>query len=174
MLDSRPRTSSPAQALAADAVAVLGVLLLLALAAGLLWPHLVDPVQVVLTPDGAVSDEVALAQQFDDDGWYAVLAAAGGTLAGAVLTVWRSRDPVRTVLLLAVGAFLAAWVMAQVGSAVGPPTAATAFEGARVGTTAPAPVDVHAAAAYLVWPMAALFGAVVVLWSRPESHRDAG
>lgn len=172
MLDSRPRTVSSARALAVDAAVVLGVLLLLAVAAGLVWPHLVDPVEVVLTPEGAVSDEVALAQQFDDDGWYAVLAAVGGALAGALLTWWRSRDPVATVLLVVVGAFFAAWVMAEVGAAAGPPPAETALAGAQVGATAPAQVAVHATAAYLVWPIAATFGAVVVLWSGRGTDPD--
>ena len=158
MLDSRSRTVPPAsptstaRALAVDAAVVLGVLLLLAVAAGLVWPHLVDPVAVVLTPEGAVSDEVAPAQQFDDDGWYSVLAAVGGALAGVLLTWWRSRDPVATVLLVLLGAFAAAWVMAEVGAAA-------------------APLAVHAAA-YLVWPIAATFGAVVVLWSGRGTDPD--
>src|SRR3712207_3480995 len=112
------------------------------------------------------SDEVALAHQFDDDGWYVVLAAVAGALAGGVLMLRRTRDPVVTVLLLVAGAAAAAWVMARVGTAVGPPDPTTLLARADPGTTADAQVEVHAIAAYVVWPIAALFGAVVVLWSR--------
>src|SRR3712207_8429827 len=59
------------------------------------------------------SDEVALAHQFDDDGWYVVLAAVAGALAGGVLTLRRTRDPVVTVLLLVAGAAAAAWVRSE-------------------------------------------------------------
>jgi hypothetical protein len=177
MLDTRPSTAASRapsrRLLAGDAAAVLGVLLLLGVLAGLLWPHLVDPVEFERTANGITADEVALAQQFDDDGWYVVLAAVAGAVAGGALTLWRDRDPVATVLLLLVGASLAAWVSTQVGTAVGPPPVRGVLEHARVGTTAPAPVQVQAWAAYLVWPIAALFGAVVVLWSRRGSHPDA-
>jgi hypothetical protein len=177
VLDSRPRSSPAvrppaARPLVTDAVVVVGVLLLLAVVAGLLWPQLVEPVRYVRTRQGIVSDEVALARQFDDDGWYVVLAAVGGALAGGVLTWWRSRDPVATVLLLLVGAVAAAWVMAQVGTAVGPPSPETVLADADVGAAAAAQVQVHALAAYFVWPIAVLFGAVVVLWSRRWSPRD--
>ena len=170
MLDSRPGTASPAspatRALATDAAVVVGVLVLLGVLAGLVWPQLVDPVVYVRTRDDVVSDEVALAEQFDDEAWYAVLAAVVGVVAGTVLSLWRRRDPLATVLLLVVGAGLAGVVMAAVGTALGPPPAVSVLEDARVGATAPDAVVLRASSAYLVWPIATLFGAVVVLWSR--------
>jgi hypothetical protein len=176
VLDSRPRAVSratpPARGLLGDAAVIVGALLALGVVAGLIWPHLVDPVQVVRTQTGLVSDEVALAHQFADDGWYVVLAAVAGAVAGAVLTVWRSRDPVATVLLLLAGAVLAAAVMAKVGTAVGPPDPTTVLADADPGATAAAQVEVHAFAAYLVWPIAVLFGATVVLWTRRLSHHE--
>src|SRR5215213_5255007 len=83
---------------------------------------------------------------------------------------FRDEDPVATVLLLVVGAAAAAWVMAQVGHAVGPPSPGPVLADARIGATAPAEVEVHALAAYLVWPIAVLFGAVAVLWASRGSH----
>ena len=160
----------PARALLTDAAIVIGVLLLLAVLAGLLWPQLVDPVQFTRTRQGVVSGEVQIARQFDDDGWYVVLAAIIGAVAGGVLTWWRSRDPVATVLLLVLGAAAAAWVMALVGHAVGPPSPGPLLADARIGATAPDEVKVHALAAYLVWPIAVLFGAVAVLWASRGSH----
>jgi len=155
-----------------DAVVVLGVLLVLGLVAGLLWPQLVDPVRFVRTANGISSDEVQLAHQFDDEGWYVVVAVVAGALAGAVLTAWRSRDPLATLVLLLVGASLAAWVMTKVGEAVGPPAVTSVLRDAEVGATAPGPVEVRTWAAYLVWPISALFGSTVVLWARRGSHDD--
>ena len=177
MLDSRPRTASPgtsSRPLYADAAVVLGVLLLLGVLAGLLWPQLVDPVLYVRAPDGVAADEVQLAEQFDDDGWYAVLAAVAGAVAGGALTLWRDRDPVATVVLLLLGACLAAGVMDLVGEVVGPPPAEVALADAPEGTTAPDAVEVRAVAAYCVWPIATLFGAVVVLWTRGGPDVEVG
>ena len=149
MLDSRPRAlssvSSSASGLLGDAVAVLAVLLTLAVAGGFLWAQLVDPL-----PEPALT-EATLALQFDIDGWYVVLAAVAGAAAGLVLTLWRTRDPVATVLLLVAGAALAAWFMAVTGEVV-------------------SDLVVTALSAYLVWPITALLGAVVVLWARRGSH----
>ena len=174
MLDSRQRTAhrstASSRGLRADTALVLGVLLLLGLAAGLVWPQLVDPVVFTRTADGIVSNEVALAEQFDADGWYVVLAATAGVLAGVVLTLWRDRDPVATVVLLLLGSCLAAWVMKEVGTALGPPDVRGVLQDAGVGTTAPDRVAVRATAAYAVWPMATLLGAVAVLWTRRASH----
>ncbi len=109
---------------------------------------LVDP----LPTTGAVTEEM-LAHQFDVDGWYVVLAAVAGAAAGGILTLWRTRDPVATVLLLVAGAAVAAWLMAAIGAAA-------------------SDLELDAVAGYLVWPIASLFGAVVVLWSRRESHPE--
>ena len=176
MLDSRPRTAhrptSSSRGLLADAAAVLGVLLLLGLVAGVVWPQLVDPVVFTRTADDVASGEVALAEQFDADGWYVVLAAVAGVVAGVVLTLWRDRDPVATVVLLLLGSCVAAWVMQQVGTALGPPDAREALRDAAVGTTAPDRTTVRATAAYAVWPMATSLGAVAVLWTRRASHDE--
>ena len=150
MLDSRPRTLSPGSSTASgvltDAAAVLVVLLPLAVVAGLLWALLVHPLQI----EGGLT-ETTVARQFDIDGWYVVLAAVAGAAAGLALTLWRTRDPVATVLLLVAGAALAAWAMAATGAVA-------------------SDLEVTAFAAYFVWPIAALFGAVVVLWARRGSH----
>jgi uncharacterized membrane protein YeaQ/YmgE (transglycosylase-associated protein family) len=130
-----------------------------------LWPQLVDPVLFTRTANGITSDETALAHQFDADGWYVVISAVGGAMAGAVLTSWRGRDPVVTVLLLVVGAALAAFVMRELGTALGPPPVQPVLRGAKVGATAPAPIDVHARAAYVVWPVATLLAAALALWT---------
>ena len=176
MLDSRPRTAtaptSSSGSLLADAAVVVGVLLLLGAVAGVLWPQLVEPVVFTRTADDIVSDEVALARQFDGDGWYVVLAAVAGAVAGVVLTLWRQRDPVATVLLLLLGSCLAAWVMKELGTALGPPDVRGVLQDAEVGATAPDQVAVRATAAYAVWPMATLLGAVAVLWTRRASHEE--
>lgn len=170
--DGRPRL----RALLVDAGVILGAFLLTGLVAGILWPHLVHPVTVMRTNAGIVTDELALSYRIGNDGWYSVLAAVGGLVLGIVLVAWRRTHEVVTVLLVTSGAFLAAWVCAAVGTALGPEDPQKALAHAAVGATAPDRVTVSAHAAYLVWPIAAVIGALVVLWRpfAPRSRSDDG
>lgn len=156
--------------LALDAVVVIGAFALAGLAAGVLWPHLVRPVTVTRTNAGIVTGELDLSHRIDNDGWYSVLAAVGGLVLGVVLVLWRRSNEVVTVLLVTSGSFLAAWLSAVLGTALGPGDPQKALAHAAVGATAPDRVTVSAHAAYLVWPIAAVVGAVVVLW-RPFTPR---
>ena len=156
-----------------DAVLVVVAFGLVAVLAGLLWPRLVDPVVVTRTAEGTATGEVGLAERFDNDGWYVVLGACLGVVLGLALTAWQlhRRRPEATALAAVVlGAALAAWLMARVGTAVGPPDPAAVLAGADVGATAVDQVRVAAEAAYLVWPTAAVLGALLVLWG-PRSDR---
>jgi MFS family permease len=159
--------ASTTRSLVVDVVVVLAAFLLVGALAGLVWPHLVDPVVVTRAPDGVASDEVALAERFDNDGWYMVLAGGCGLLLGLVLTIWRRTHEVVTLLAVVAGAFLAAWVMAGIGRLVGPEDPERVLADARVGTTASGVVTVTAEGAHYVWPIAAVIGALIVLWSPP-------
>jgi MFS superfamily sulfate permease-like transporter len=147
-----------------DATVVLGGFLLAAVAVCLVWPQLVDPVTVTRTEVGTVVGEAELGQRFDKDAWYVVLAAVAGLVLGIALTAWRRSHEVATVLLVAAAACLAAWISAVVGTWAGPEDPERLLARAEVGTTAPEQVRVDAPAAYLVWPIAAVTGALVVLW----------
>lgn len=160
-----------------DAVLVIVAFGLVAVLAGLIWPRLVDPVVVTRTEAGTATGEVAIAERFDNDGWYAVLAGGLGLVLGVALTAWqlhRRRDEVSALTAVVLGAALAAWLMSRVGTAVGPPDPATVLAEADVGATALDQVRVTARAAYLVWPIAAVLGALLVFWrpadSRPRRH----
>lgn len=160
--------------MAVDIVVVLAAFLLAGVVAGLLWPRLVDPVIVSRTRLGLVTDEVGLARRFGNEGWYAVLGGTGGLTLGAVLTGWRRTHEVVTVLVVAAGALLAALVSARLGTWVGPDAPEQLLAGAGVGETAPAQVRLAAEAAYLVWPVAALLGSIMVLWAAPRTSSSEG
>ena len=149
--------------LSGDGVVVIGIFLVLGLAGGVLWWLLVDPAAYTKTRDGGVMSEAALRRQFSADGVYAVIAAVTGLVTGLVLTWWRSRDPLLTSLLLVLGAALAAAVMALTGYLLGPGDPATALREARLGAQVPLRLEVDTLSVYLVWPVAVLAGALVVL-----------
>jgi len=174
MTDPEPPVEGPARqeaaqsrALLRDAVVIVGVFLLLGLLAGLVWPHLVDPVTVTRTEQGLSTDELSLSHRFDNDGWFAVLGLAGGLLGGLCLMAWRRTHEVVSLLVVTGAAFLASWLASVVGTATGPGDPRTVLRDADVGAVAAGRVVVSSEAVYYVWPIAALVGALLVLWSPP-------
>jgi uncharacterized membrane protein YeaQ/YmgE (transglycosylase-associated protein family) len=151
---------------AADAAVVLGSMAVLGLVCGVLWWLLVEPAEFTKLESGGAMGEVELGRRFAADGWYVVLAAVAGLLAGVALTWWRSRDALLTAALLLVGAVVAAVLMEQVGQLLGPPDPRPVLAAAEVGAKVPTQLEVDAFTVYLTWPVAVLAGALVVLWGR--------
>ncbi len=151
-----------------DLVAVLGVYLALGLLAGVVWWALYDPALFTKGEGGGLGmGEVELAKRFNADAWYAVIASVVGLVSGTALTWWRGRDPLLTPALVLVGAVIAASVMATLGGWLGPADPQSIAATVQVGASVPAPLDVDTFACYLVWPLTALLGSLIVLWSPP-------
>lgn len=166
--------TSARRAVAGDVVAVLGTFAVLGAVCGVAWWLVVDPAVYTKAADGgAVMSELEMAKRFRADGWYAVLAVVAGFLAGLVVTAWRSRDQLLTTLLLVPGAAAAAVVSAAVGRLLGPEPHETVLARAAEGARVPVELTVSSAAIYLLWPVAVLAGAVLVLWSSPRVPRPA-
>lgn len=156
-----------------DAIAVLGTSLVLGLVGGLLWWLLTEPALFTVGEGGTLGmGEVELADRFSATGWFAVLAAVLGGLSGGFLTWWRDRDPILTAVLLVVGSVVGTVAMVVVGRLLGPPDPAVAAASASPGDLVPAALEVGAGVVYLVWPIAALAGALVVLWSPSDDRGE--
>lgn len=171
------RSREPAAAAARDAVAVLGLFLAVGLVCAVAWWLLVDlPVYTSTGRGEGAMEQLELAKRFNIDGWYAVLGAVGGFLAGLGLTWWRSRDYLRTVVLLLPGAGIGAATTALVGGLLGPDDPRVALASAARGEGVAVALQLSADVAYLVWPIAALAGALMVLWSSagPSRPGDVG
>ena len=157
-----------------DVLVALAAFVVAAVVVGALWPQLVDPVVVEVTELGLLTDEVALGERFDTVGWYSLLGAGSGLLLGAILTARGRAHEVATLLAVLAGACLAAWLSARVGTWLGPGDAEQALAGAEPGSTAEERITLTTDAAYLTWPIAALLGSTLVLWSRPGGREPAG
>jgi hypothetical protein len=155
-----------------DTIAVLGVFVVLGVLCGLAWWLLVDPAMYTKVKGGGSMGELQLGKQFDSDGWYTLIAAVTGLVAGAVLTWWRSRDFLLTTVLVVIGAGLAAAAMALTGHLLGPGDPDAALAAAKVGQHVPMQLSVTGKVTYLVWPIAVLVGTLLVLWSPPRTARD--
>ncbi len=138
--------------------AVAGVL------GAVLWWQLSDLPQVTKSGSSATLSPEELTKQVSADGWYFVIAAVGGLVSGIALLVWRRRDPLVMVVLVVLGAGLAAWLMLRVGLALGPEKEVTALKGAADGTQVSEQLRLRAPGIAWVWPLSASFGALVYLW----------
>lgn len=172
------------RAAARDVAVVLGGLVVLGVLCGVLWSLVVTPAELTRLPNGGALNETALGAQFGADGWYAVIAATTGLVAGFVLMAWRSRDALWTAAVLVLGALVAAALMAVVGHLLGPADPRDTLAAAKVGTKVPESLNLGVrpvspfgpylkgtAMFYLAWPVSALAGCLAVLLARvPASH----
>jgi hypothetical protein len=159
-------------AVARDVGVVVGAFLVAGLVVGLVWPQVVEPVTVTRNQFGLQTGEVALAHRFGHDAWYSLLGGGAAMLLGVVLTLWRRAHETATLVVIVLSALLAAWLSSAVGTAIGPEAAEVVLADAEMGTSAPDQVLVTAEAAYLAWPLAAVLGAVLVLWAPSGRGRE--
>lgn len=166
-------TSAP-RSLVTDALIVFGWFAVAGVIGALVWWQATPLPKVRKTAEGAVYDNNALVSQVGIDGWFFVIALVLGLVSGVVLLAWRSRNPVLMVLLVALGAGLASWLMIHLGLALGPGEETAALSGAPNGTRVSMQLDLHATGVAWIWPIAALLGALVQLWvlRKPDGEPD--
>lgn len=148
------------------AARLIGELALAAVALGLvaavLWSNLAPDVQVEITADGVRVGTAQARRQFGVDGWFAVLAAGGGLLLGVVGLARHRRHPVGTLIALVAAGLAAAAVHWSVGVLLGPDPVVERMAGLAPGSRISMPLEINALAVVLVWPIAALIGALLV------------
>lgn len=151
------------------ALALVGVL------AGVVWEWVWNPtIGVVVGHEWSAGSAAGLQQEFSATGWYVVVAAIAGLLAGIAVALVADRAPLLTLLGVVVGSALAAWLMLVVGSALGPPDPARAARTAHEGTRLPNDLTVSGWSPLFALPTGALVGLVVVfIGSRRDSSRIA-
>jgi len=154
-----------------DAAVVLVWFAVAGVLAALVWWQVTPLAEFTRSTTSGQMGEDQLGRQVSADGWYFVIAAAGGLVSGVALTALRRRDPLVTVVLVAFGALLAAGLMTWVGLWVGPGNPDTALLHAAVGDKVPVQLKTHASGVAFVWPITALLGAVGVLWGIDDHRR---
>lgn len=165
-------TGSGAAPVLADLRWVVACFLLAGILGGVLWAVLVTPAKVTRVQDGIAADTIQMTTLFPMDGWYALIAMVLGLAAGVTLALLRRRDPLLMVVLVALGASLAAYVMKLIGIALGPADPVRTLAKAALGTVADAQLRIDAWVVYLVWPLAATAGVLVVLLFTSSKESD--
>lgn len=155
-----------AQPRVAGTARLAGELVLAAIALGLvaavLWSNLAPEVQGELTATGVRVGTAQARRQFGVDGWFGVVAAGGGLLLGTVAFARHRSRPVGALVVLAVAGAVAAAVQWSVGVLLGPGPVSERAAGLQAGSMISMPLEVNAPAVFLVWPIAAIVGALLV------------
>jgi hypothetical protein len=158
-----------------DAVIVAAWFVVAGLVGGWVWAQVTSLPQVTKQGNSATVPADELAKQVGMDGWFFLIAAVGGVLSGVLLLVWRHRDPLLTVALVALGGGLASWLMLRTGEALGPGDPIAALRKLPNGAHVSEQLHLHAQGVAWVWPIAAAFGALLYLWvfSKPGGDQSA-
>lgn len=161
---TEPRRSSRTSGVLLDVGIVLGWFLVAGVVGAVLWWQLTDLPQATRAQGAVVVEADQLGKEVNIDGWFFVIALVGGLVSGIVLTLWRRRDALLTVVLVTLGGGLASFVMVQLGRLLGPVSEVDALRHKADGAHALMRLQVHATGVLWVWPAAAALGALVYLF----------
>lgn len=145
-----------------DVAIVLVVFAVVGAVAGALWELWWTPPTGVVVDHAWVPDDVGVRDLFTGTGEYVVIAMVAGLLAGAGCAWFVDRVEVLTLAAVVAGSLLAAWLMLEVGGALGPPDPSLAARTAADGTALPGALEVSGTGALVTLPAAALAGLAVV------------
>ncbi|MCW2854802.1 MAG: hypothetical protein JWR52_417 [Marmoricola sp.] len=166
--EPRPEPAEQVRLAAIDLGVIAAWFLVAGLLGALIWWQVTPLAEYTRTSDNGVLDEQQLGKQFATDGWFFTIALAGGLLSGIVLALWRRRDPIVTVVLLALGGVFATAVMMQAGLLFGPANPGDVLKTVAVGAKVPLQLKTSAGTVWIAWSMGAMFGALGVLWLGPD------
>ncbi|GAA5151100.1 hypothetical protein GCM10023340_29410 [Nocardioides marinquilinus] len=152
-----------------EAAVVLLVFAAVAVGAAWLWHRLANPADgTVLDGRWVESGRVQgdfLVLDFDDlrgsfgiVGWYAVIGLVGGVLLGTLAALACRRSELVTLVAVAAGSVLAAYVCLKVGGALGPADPNQLAATADPLTVLPGRLGFDDHAPLVVWPLGALLG----------------
>jgi hypothetical protein len=154
-----------------DLALVLVVFAALGAVGAVLWHQLVHLPHYTRTAAGGSMDQVQLTRVIGIDGWFFVLALVLGLLGGAALLLVRPAEPVEMVVLVALGAAFASWLMLHLGLQLGPGDPGAALRAAATGTDVPVRLKPQASGVEYAWPIGAVLGALVILLTTTPHSR---
>ena len=157
-------TRPPLVATALDAAIVLVWFAAAGVLGAVVWWQVTTLPKVTKAGDSATLAPEELVKQVQSDGWFFVVAAVGGLLSGVALLLWRRRDPILMVVLVALGGGLASWLMIHVGLVLGPGPVLEALRGLPEGAHVSTQLKLYAPGIAWIWPVAAVLGALMELW----------
>lgn len=157
----RPSTSLPLRA-ASQVVAVIALFAVGGALAGVVWEWLWTPQSGVVVEGEWLLDTEALRADFSGTALYVLVAAVTGLLLGTLAAMLFDRHEIATLVAVAAGSALAAWLMWRVGQSLDPPDPHLVARTAKDGTRVPGRLEVAGRSPFTALPAGALLGLIVV------------
>lgn len=154
-----------------QALIVIAVFAVAGALCGVLWEHLWTAPRGVVVDHQWFTDEEGLRGEFSGTGLYVLVAAAAGLLVGLVTSFLFDRAELVTLLAVAAGSVLAAWLMLVVGQHLGPPDPGRLAETAKEGTKLRGHLMVAGKSPYTAFPAGALVGLTMVFFGATKRNR---
>ena len=129
--------------------------------AGVVWEWLWTPPSGVVIDHELLLDGEGLRADFASTGLYVLIAAVAGLLLSVLLGVLLDRHEVATLVGVAIGSALAAYLMLRVGAALGPPDPAPLARAAEDYTRIPDALRVSERSPFTAFPGGAMIGLIV-------------
>lgn len=168
------RTSRTTSSTVVQAGVIVVVFALVGALAGVVWEWLWTAPVAVAAQHAVQPTFDTVRAEFSGTAWYVVVASIAGLLTSIALAMFFDRHEIVTLVAVVVGSLVAAWVMARVGGALGPPDPATVAADAKDGTEIALNLTVHGKTPFLALPAGALLGLVVVFFGAGRMPRNAG
>lgn len=156
--------ATPAPGVVGDIAWILGYFVVAGVVAGLLWWKVIDPPYFVRNSQGAVMDQAQLSRRVQADGWFATIGVVAGLVGGVVLTRWRDRLPLLTVLLGFVASLAGGLLALKLGTTLGHNDVSSLVKAAKPGAHVTDSLRVISKMVLAAWPVGFLVGSVAVLW----------
>jgi len=170
-----PRMSAARLSPAVQALLSVAVLAGVGALAGVVWDWVWTPTRgVVVNHEWNAGDALGLQHEFSATGWYVVIGALAGLVAGIVVAALFDRAPLLTLASVVVGSALAAWLMLVVGTALGPADPAGIARTADDGTRLPQQLEITGASPWIALPVGALIGLIAVFVGLSTRRSRAG
>ena len=161
------------------AALVLGLFAVTGAGLGVVWEHVWQPSQgLVVRREWFVVDSefrydpAGLRNQFSGTGLFVVIGGAAGLVLGGLMALLARRDELLVLGTVAVGSVVAAVLMWQVGTRLGPADPQVLALTAERGTVLPDHLALGSPGALLVWPLASLVALCAVFLLIPGRHRE--
>jgi hypothetical protein len=155
------------------ALGVLASYLLVGALCGVLWEWIwTPPTQFVQQHQLFYTDYASLRRVFDGTGLYAIISVIASALVALVVCLLTRRHELLTLCLVLVGSVAAAFLMREVGYALGPPDPLIAAKHAADGTKLDGQLQVTKITPLLLWPLASLFVTALTFFAWPGRPSD--
>lgn len=157
-----------------DVALVLVLAALVGALAGVIWEWWWAPPTGLVLDHAWYPDLQGVKQLFSGTGRYVIVGLASGVLLGTISAWFFDRVELVTVLTVAAGSVLAAWLMLQVGTALAPPDPTMTARTAEDYTELPGTLQVEGDGALAAIPAGALTGVAVIFIGLAPTRRLRG